>query len=338
MQFAAHARRAVLVGALLAGCSDGGDPRIVGPLDASWEQPADARPIDAADRGTRRAYVLSLLRVPTSAAEARALGLDVDLAPDDADAGIDNQLGAMLARLRELADVTPTDATARAVDRGDILVLVDVYFDRDLVASDRATAWLGLGRDPQPPPCDGPTDNRCRHHLDGHGTLARDGAAGVPLTGTLADHRFDGAGGTLALPLVFREDEVTVLHLERAAAVFTGLGDYSLIGGKLGGAVRVDEVHDAVLPALHTTLGWSFDGDCPPPREPPTCGCIPDSGGEALRAALDVDGDCVLTEAETDAYLTRAAPPDLDLDGDGAADAYSLGVGVSGVVATFPEP
>jgi hypothetical protein len=108
---------------LVAACGDwvgGGDDDGSGNVDA---------------RGPDYTYVVSDVDLPTTAAEAQDLGLDIDGRAND---GIDNRLGAVLETLVASRDIDPDAALDGAIGRGEIIALVSVN------ASDLVTA-SGVG-------------------------------------------------------------------------------------------------------------------------------------------------------------------------------------------------
>src|SRR5689334_5941441 len=92
--------RGCVIAIMVVGCGggDGGGSTDAPRADAQVDAPPDASPPDARPPDPGH-FVLSSAQVPTSSAEAQALGLDIDSDQPDGDASVDNQLGSVLAAL-----------------------------------------------------------------------------------------------------------------------------------------------------------------------------------------------------------------------------------------------
>lgn len=257
---------------------------------------------------------------------------------------VDNQLGSVLVALAALAPGLDLQASIDAqIDRGDVILLADVATKSlDVAAGVRLTFYPGeTDPPPAPAPCSGPGDATCRHHLDGTGRFTVDASAATdaPLDARIVNGTLVGGPGTLTLRVSFGAATPLDLRLHNALAELHVNGTDSFgAGSKIGGAIAQRDLDLEVLPAIATAARATFDRDCPPPRTPPGCGCAPSSSGASLRDLFGGASDCVIDETEVRSVVGGLLHNDIDLDGDGAVDALSIGVGVTGVTATFSRP
>lgn len=324
-----------LAAVLLGACSL---PPDAAPVDAPADVAIDAPPVPG---GPHHGYVVSRLLVPANATEAAQLGLDIDDRPNDANGGIDNQLGMVLANLRALApQLDLGGANDEQIARGGILMLVGLEAD-DLGTDSGAGLRVFLGEHPQPPPCADANDQVCRRHLTGAGTfdVRADSPDDPPLAGRILASAFRGGPGAATIQLALSPGGAVTVPLRRAKAELTGLSATAIGGGKLGGGILQSELDTRVYPALASSFRATFEADCPPPRTPPTCNCAAGTTGRTIQSIFDkTPTDCMITDAEVITFINGLVTPDLDLDGDGVAESVSIGLGVQAVAATFTPP
>src|ERR1043165_1215629 len=124
--------------------------------------------------GEHHSYVISRQHLPATTTEALHLGFDLS-----GDGKVDNSFGSVLHTLASDNLLQSQIRTDGAIDRGDLLQLIDLQRPDD---DDRfATGFaLGVGANPQPAPCTDPTDVVCRHHLDGSGVFSLAAASSDP--------------------------------------------------------------------------------------------------------------------------------------------------------------
>src|SRR5262245_30539585 len=320
--------RGCVIAIMIVGCGSGGGGTADAPhgpdapIDAPNVAPPDARP------PVPGAFVLSQAQVPTSSAEIQMLGLDLDGDQPGGDAGVDNQLGAVLSAFASMGYPIQTTVSA-GVDRGASLTLF--YFDP--VTADLETY---AGTNPDPPACASPSDTTCRHHLDGHGLF--DLAPGVP-AGTMPTTTVTttvGGPGTATIELaIFSDDDPIPVQLIGARFVGTAAGS-GITDAKLAGAITFEGINDGLIPALGNQLRASIATDCPT-AVPPDCTCAAGSPGETAIATFDDDHDCAVTDNELrmNTLVQALFMTDVTIDG---IDGLSFGFGVTAVPAAFNPP
>lgn len=322
----------MLVGlpALLAGCGGGG---------------GDPAP-------ENHTFVVDSLIVPDTQNEAlTSYGLDIDGKDNDADRGVDNQLGRAFANLSSTIDIGA--ALQAGVDDGTIILLMDLRAG-DLSASGRVDVGVYLGANPTPAACADEEDQECRRHLDGAGSfeLSPDTPTDVVLTGSLDGSGFamsaDDEPGRIAIALpALGGGEPIVAELVGARIRIESVSDTGLSSGVLAGAIPADDFEQVILPAFHQGLAAQVAADCT--GAPPDC-CAPDSAGAGILGFFDPNSDdCMVSfeEFRGNFFLALLLNPDVDLfdaDGnyapnsDGVNDALSLGLGFSAVTGAFTAP
>jgi len=303
--------------------------------------------------GTHNTYVVDSVTIPEDADAADELGFDLD-----GDDTIDNQLGNILSALKQAAGSGTLDLQGSidtSVNSGEILLLADIQAT-SLGQAANAGFRLFLGDNPTPAPCDSDTDLVCRNHLDGSGSfdISADSPTDVAVGGNIIGGRFSGGPGDLALQIAFGDTAIN-LELIEARADITGITAGAFGNSKVGGAVPNDVIQDEVIPAVFTAISDIMDEDCP--AAPHTtdgtcpdgetcddCGCIDDETGQTLMGIFDEvpdpDGDCQvdLQELRDNSLIKTLLRPDVDTDGDGMADALSVGVGATGIAGTYTVP
>ncbi len=159
------------------------------------------------------------------------------------------------------------------------------------------------------------------HNFGGEAVLALDPATSFDalLSGPLQSGRLQ-ASGTLLLPIpVIRpQDPIVTVLLKRARADLRFYGISVL--GRIGGALPMDAFEQKVLPQIAGAFTWLLD--------PKNLAVTPEQR-KAISDTLDTNRDGIISLDELkNNSLARAIKPDIDTDGDGTPDAYSIGVGV----------
>jgi hypothetical protein len=318
-------RRLVVLAAAAAAGSACGYPR---PADVDPDPPDAAEPPP-----TRHRYVVDSMQIPTSNAQAQALGYDFD-----GDGTPDNRFGAAIATLAALTNQGDRVQGAHdaAIDRGEILVLAALEVDGQ--AGSLATF---RGASPEPAPCLDPGQlATCRRHLGGDGRFAVDPApgTGARVAGELVDGTFRGGPGTLLVQLASLDGSVLTVELAMAFAELSQVSDTGFAAGRLAGGLSAADVDTYLVGGLHDEVEATIAADCT--GLPPDCGCVEDSQGKTILEFYDTDGDCRVShdEIRNASLIQSLLALDLDTNGDGIMDALSLGIGITGVAASFELP
>lgn len=315
-----------LVGALSLGliaCGGGGDDDDGGP-----------EPIDP--NGTNHTFVASSINLPESAAEAMALGLDIDEKPND---GPDNQLGMVLSSIGTLAPDLDLQASVDGeVAEGGIILLANVKAT-DMVNARGVGFYVYLGENPTPAACTDVNDMICGRHLTGSASfdIAAASPSDAALGGRLVNGKLNAGPGNVTLQISLAGGMPISLPLQRAKVEINAVTETGWTGGKIGGAITQEDINGEVVPAIADTVRATFDETCDVGGTPPSCGCVAGETGETLRGLFDKapTQDCMITDVEVQAVVSGFLTPDLDLDGDGTNDALSLGIGFDAVGAVF---
>lgn len=326
-------RRALLIG-LLAGACTTVAPPAGQSYDDCYDEPGAC--IDPA--GAHHTFVVSELRLPSSGAEARELGLDLN---GDPQARPDNGLGVILTTLWTAAELDVEAYLNERLAAGEAVFLVD-FQAVDLWAAEAAGGSVLVAAEVSPSPCADPADPAsCGRHLDGGGafTVDWDEPSSMVMAGGVIEGVFVGGPNEARFELELDDlaIEPIVLHTVGTRAEIT-VAQPDRLEGVVGGAVRAETFRADVLRALAAIA----DRDC---DAAPAC-CAAESDGERLVSSLDTDGDCVLTvdELAANSDLATVLEPDVDMfdaDGrfaprsDGVLDSVSLGFGFTAVPAEF---
>lgn len=326
-----------LCGALgLAAC--GGDDGDDGTEDDGTED--DGTDDDGGDDGNTvnpdgadNTFVVDTLAVPSSGPEADEVALDLD-----GDSQPDNQLGGLLGTLSTYVDVSAE--VNEQLAQGGIILLANLKAT-DLVDATGVGLYVYLGADPDPAPCLDETDTECGRHLDGSGSFSIDPESpeDAVIIGANDGGSFSGGPGEVTIEIALAGQSLA-LTLIGARAEMDVSAD-GLTGGKLGGAITVDDITNEIVPAI-TVVIQGLLAECTGGTAP-DCGC--EGGTETIRGLFDdAPADCMVTEEEVldspvTALLTTADVDLLDASGnpgtDGTNESVSLGVGFSAVPGTF---
>jgi hypothetical protein len=251
----------------------------------------------------RFGYVTSELRLPATSADVRSLGFDLD-----GNGSIDNALGNLLVLAG--GAVSAGDAVASGA-----MIQLHVLETPSLADADHAS-WTVYRGEPSTPP-----------DYSGHGTFTvAEGASGT-LAGAIAGGTFRGGPAPVPISLPFGDGSVPMeFALERVAvqAAVTAEG----CEGKLGGAIPSGDFETQFVPAVALAINTMIAAD---PNSTQVA---------AILALLDTNDDRVVDADEllANPMFAALARPDVDLDGDGATDAFGIGLGFACVSASFDVP
>ena len=333
-------------------------------VEDTCEQPADGGIADAgiadagvADSGfvefdanpacvgtTEFQYVLSELRVPTSAGEANIFALDID-----GDGLADNALGGLLGALVSTSGVEFQTVLDEQIARGGLIQLASLEAD-EVASSKCASMEMFLGDMPSPQACENPSNlATCGQHLLGDASfnVATSTPTTSPIVGRIVSGEFlpaqsasPPATAFLSLAFFGSASETVSLVGAKVSASTTSQG---LMSGQLGGGISEQEIDNKVVPALQSYAAAQVASDCTPVGL--DCGCVDGSVGQQFLGFFDSNADCQISlmELATNSLIEATLRnPDLDLldaagqpGTDGVDDHLSVAVGFSAVGATF---
>ena len=320
----------------LVGCGGGDDDGDGGDTTQPDEDPA----------GTDHTYVISELKVPTSANEATQLGLDID-----GNGQPDNALGGLLAALAGQADLDLNGTVNDQVVSGGIVLLANLK----ATALTEATGvglhvYLGDADSASPAPCPSPDSmpEDCGQHLLGDGMFDVSMDYGAKVVGNVVAGSFSGGPGNITIELALADTASVPINLIGARAT-AGVTESGLMAGKIGGALRDEDVQNELIPAVADLIASLLETSmC---DGTPEGGCCPeDSTGAQILTFFDDNEDCGVTAEELTAnslISSTIGNPDLDLfdEGgefnprqDGVKDSLSLGIGFTAVAGDFAVP
>ena len=289
-------------------------------------------PMDDMPTMSYRHYVIDHIDVPTSAAQAREYGMDLD-----GNGSVDNQLGNVIATLSGMG-VDANATVARSIDRAETILLARVG-TTSLADAAVGTFQTYVGSEPSIPACASTADTECRKHLSGTASFtALHIPAGTPLKGSFVNGEFSGSGGQLVIRLaLLGSAPIDVVLLASQARVSSSTDDQ--IGmATLTGAVAQSDIDAKIVPAVRDNVMTSVTQDCTALTSPPGCGCTTGSDGKQALALFDTSPqDCSisLTEVKNNTLVKTLLTPDVSIAG---TMGLSIGVRATAVRAQFQAP
>ena len=317
----------------LVGCGGGDDD---GGGDGNMQMEEDPA-------GTDHTYVIDSLQVPTSANESSQLGLDID-----GNGQPDNALGGLLAALANQADLDLNGTVDEQIVSGGLVLLANLKaVDLSNATGAGLHVYLGDAATAMPAPCTDPEMiDTCGQHLMGDGMFDVKEDYGAKVVGTIVSGSYTGGPGNITIELALADAATVPINLIGARAT-AGVTASGLTQGKLGGALRDEDIHNELIPAVADLIASLLESsECTT-----TAPCCPeDSTGEQILTFFDDNADCAVTAEELEAnslISSTIGNPDLDLfdeNGDfnprqdGTKDSLSLGIGFTAVGGTFTVP
>jgi hypothetical protein len=279
----------------------------------------------AAETWPGHGYVTKKTTLPTTNAEAHALGRDID-----GDGERDNVVGKVLAALSPQG-LDVNTAMADAIESGRILMLHSLRTSS--LANSRDATWQVRYGKPKSNP-----------DFSGSGSFVA--PAGAPhslrLDATIKDHVVKTQAGTIPVRLDIGAG--TFLLTLRKAKIVAKCYRGRCSNGVITGGVTATQIDGVFIPELAQLMQALVAGDCPGPGPD---SCTPGSTGETVQELFDTNDDLVITEDEVRNHpiVQAILAPDLDFydaDGyagtDGVDDAISFGFGFAAVRARLVRP
>jgi hypothetical protein len=249
----------------------------------------------------------------------------------------ENAIGTLLATLHKLGMLDIQTPITQSVDRGDLLLLIDVQAD-SLTSFDAAGFRVLYGATPAPLPCASGTDTTCRQHLQGTGTftIAPGSPTDAVVAGKISGSAFTGGPGDLAIKIALAGAtlDLTLIHARVQAG---GISDAGIMTATLGGLVLQSDLVSKIGPALTSSLNTTLMQDCT--HAAGGCQCTTDNARTLL--GFDTNGDCALSMDELFGNLLVAPtlkPDTCSMDTCSTPDSLSMAIQVQAVKASFPAP
>jgi hypothetical protein len=288
--------------------------------------------------GAHHGYVVSTVTVPADIGQAGQFALDFGTKTSSKPDGMnENAIGTLLATLHKLGMLDIQTPITQSVDRGDLLLLIDVQAD-SLTSFDAAGFRVLYGATPAPLPCASGTDTTCRQHLQGTGTftIAPGSPTDAVVAGKISGSAFTGGPGDLAIKIALAGAtlDLTLIHARVQAG---GISDAGIMTATLGGLVLQSDLVSKIGPALTSSLNTTLMQDCT--HAAGGCQCTTDNARTLL--GFDTNGDCALSMDELFGNLLVAPtlkPDTCSMDTCSTPDSLSMAIQVQAVKASFPAP
>ncbi len=291
--------------------------------------------------GQRYEYIASALTIPYSADEAQAMGVDLD-----GDGDIDNGLGALLGLASQDDNQQNNENIARGIENGTYMMLlrllVDQWPDDDVVTVQIFDGDLD------------PTHDATEDNLsgEGHALISPSAPKQQKMCGSLsAPHLVAGPGEIrLPLPLFHKVVYVTTTAAwlvtgNDGTASATGLQDVIIAGGWTQDTIDYEIIPELAIylsdrykdedPSsdFYQTVHDQLDGHCTTLM--PGCSDVVNGEGECTVWDGDPSHPIITATEIRCSLLSTYVRPTVDLDGDGEADIFPVGVRASFIPITI---
>ncbi len=277
--------------------------------------------------GTTTHYVTSSLKVGSTATEASSYAFDLDNDPQHKK---DNELGNLLAGLKQAGIVDVDTALDGALKRGDFIILHSLK--GDLTTASSATWQVYLG------------DAQANPDLtSGNGSFktSASGPKDAKLPGSVTGGLFSGGPAKVQLQLALVQGQTPISVTLVGARLEAQVSASGCMSGRLGGGITQTELNTVVIPSIADQLNKRVQADtgCPSNCTDPTDKSILD-----FLDKMPTDGMITTQEILSNPLVSGALKPDVDLldasgnlGTDGVKESASIAVGFSCVKATFTE-
>lgn len=275
-----------------------------------------------------KSFVISEIKVPKDATQAKDFGVDFDN-----NGTVDNALGSILSALAGVSKGLDIQATlSQTVNEGGTIVLFKIQatdFSNDPNAA--AQAWLG--EDKKCCPNAGKDATKCATEAkttcwsgSAEFTIASSSPKDATFPGSISGGKIKFGPAELSLELPLTSAGAISLSLKQAQ--FTGTlstDGKTITDGKLSGAITKSDLDNNVIPAVAKLLDSTIKGTT-----------VSDDTKKQIKNLFDKNSDGTITKEEVagnDLIKTFLAG-DVDIDGDGKSE-LSLGIGFKAVGAVI---
>jgi hypothetical protein len=264
-------------------------------------------------RSATHGYVTSSLELPTTSAQAKAYGRDID-----GDGHVDNTLGQLFVALtaQNIDFQSPLDAE---IQHGHILMLHSLRTP-SFTKTKKATWQVQFAQATLTP------------DFSGGGTFTVDATAphSRVVRATVKRHHVQTAAGAFPIRLDLLGDNLS-LNLDRAE-IFATCSKNGCTNGRITGAVSQHDINTKFIPVLAGAFTGSASQDCPGPGP---ASCTSGSTGQTLQSLFDANNDLVISTSELsqNQLIKAILAPDIALRHHGKRDGLSFGLAFASVRA-----
>lgn len=263
----------------------------------------------------KHGYVVSELLVPASNNQAREVAFDLN-----GDGTVDNQLGQVFATFAGQG-IDVQGATSQAITSGSFVTLFSVRTPSLKDAKKKVTVKLLKGLAKASP------------DLDGGGTFAVDKAyPATKLKAKIVKKVVTSKVGTIKVLMpTFLPGLAPVSYDLVKGRITATCAKKRCSAGRFGGAIPSTQIDAKLIPQMGNAIRTVIATDCPSGE----ASCTPGSTGSTMLQLFDLDNDDLVTDQEIrDSPLIQSLlAPDVDVNGDGEADALSVAFGFTAVYA-----
>jgi hypothetical protein len=266
-------------------------------------------------RSATHGYVTSSLELPTTSAQAKAYGRDID-----GDGHVDNTLGQLFVALtaQNIDFQSPLDAEIQ--NNGHILML-HVLRTPSFTKTKKATWQVLFAQATGSAP-----------DFSGGGTFTVDATAphSRVVRATVKRHRVQTAVGAFPIRIDLLGDNLS-LNLDRAE-IFATCSKTGCTSGRITGAVSQHDINTKFIPVLAGALTGIVSQDCPGPGP---ASCTSGSTGQTLQSLFDANNDLTISTSELsqNQLIKALLAPDIRLKHHGKRDGLSFGLAFASVRA-----
>jgi hypothetical protein len=244
-------------------------------------------------------YVNSQLKVGGTPNESLSFAFDVDGNGEE-----ENVLGGLLASLKGLAQIDIDVAVQEALVAGDFIILHSIRSDS--LSADTSAQWqIWLGAEQAMPKLDG----------TGTFTVASNSPQNARLQGAITGGKFSNVGtvgATVILELSLIPDEPALQVTVNAAYIEADLTANGCTNGRIGGAIKAEDLIEEIVPLLASQLNARIEADAGCKQDINMC----EQSNKTILGFFDTPPkDQVISEAELmgNVLIQSAFTPDVDV-------------------------